>query len=222
MAKVRIDAREFLKDIREGLDDTALMTKHRLSATGLHSVFSKLIEAGLIKQSDLDQRMPYYAKTVALTVFKCLACGMPQLSEFDECPQCGIIVSKYKKFKQQPAAEPGKLRYDRSQTSGVPADRAAPVTAQDDMSLGNGQRTGPNESPGGDLTGESKWVGEDLERTREQIKAEITNLVNTLSMKAGNVQPQKQEKLLELESKIENTILQLVDLLKEVDDVGKE
>ena len=111
MAKVRIDAREFLKDIREGLDDTALMTKHRLSATGLHSVFSKLIEAGLIKQSDLDQRMPYYAKTVALTVFKCLACGMPQLSEFDECPQCGIIVSKYKKFKQQPAAEPGKLRY---------------------------------------------------------------------------------------------------------------
>ena len=90
------------------------------------------------------------------------------------------------------------------------------------MSLGNGQRTGPNESPGGDLTGESKWVGEDLERTREQIKAEITNLVNTLSMKAGNVQPQKQEKLLELESKIENTILQLVDLLKEVDDVGKE
>ena len=222
MAKVIIDARKVIQDLRDGLDDSALMTKHRLSATGLHSVFSKLIEAGLIQKSDLDQRMPYYERTVALTVFNCPACGMPQLSEFDECPQCGIIVSKYQKLKQQPAAEPGKLRYDRPQTSGAPAGQAAPVTAHDDMSLGNRQRSGPYESPAGDVTGELKWVREDLERKREQIKAEITSLVNNLSVKTGNAQPQKKKKLLELESRIENAILQLVDLLKEVDDVREE
>jgi hypothetical protein len=222
MAKVIIDARKVINDIRDGLDDTALMTKHRLSATGLHSVFSKLIEAGLIKKSDLEQRMPYYEKTVALTVFKCPACGMPQLSEFDECPQCGIIVSKYEKFKQPPATDPGKLRYDRPQTKGAPAAQDPPVAAQDDMSLGNGQRTGPCESPGGDATGGLKWVGEDLERKSEQINVEITNLLYELRTKPGNAQRQKQEKLLELESKIENTIFQLVDLLKELDDVGKE
>jgi hypothetical protein len=28
-------------------------------------------------------------------IWKCPACGMPQMRQYDECPQCGIIVSKY-------------------------------------------------------------------------------------------------------------------------------
>ena len=95
MAKVKLDAREVLKDIRDGLDDTALMTKYRLSGTGLQSLFSKLTEAGLIKRAELDERMPSFEKTVELTMVKCPSCGMPQFSVFDECPQCGIIVKKY-------------------------------------------------------------------------------------------------------------------------------
>jgi len=95
MAKVKIDARDVLKDIRDGLDDTALMTKYRLSGTGLQSLFSKLIEAGLLKRTDLDKRMPNFEKTVELTMVKCPSCGMPQFSEFDECPQCGVIVKKF-------------------------------------------------------------------------------------------------------------------------------
>ncbi len=95
MAKVKIDARDVLNDIRDGLDDTALMTKYRLSGVGLQSLFSKLIEAGLLKRADLDKRMPNFEKTVELTMVKCPSCGMPQFSDFDECPQCGIIVKKY-------------------------------------------------------------------------------------------------------------------------------
>ena len=95
MAKVKIDARDVLKDIRDGLDDTALMTKYRLSGTGLQSLFSKLTEAGLLKRADLDKRMLNFEKTVELTMVKCPSCGMPQFSEFDECPQCGVIVKKF-------------------------------------------------------------------------------------------------------------------------------
>ena len=32
-----------------------------------------------------------------IKVFKCPACNMPQPKPFDECPQCGVIVSKYEK-----------------------------------------------------------------------------------------------------------------------------
>ncbi len=95
MAKVKIDARDVLKDIRDGLDDSALMAKYRLSGTGLQSLFSKLIEAGMLKRADLDKRMPNFEKTVELAMVKCPSCGMPQFSEFDVCPQCGIIVKKY-------------------------------------------------------------------------------------------------------------------------------
>ena len=34
-----------------------------------------------------------------IKVFKCPACNMPQPKPFDECPQCGVIVSKYEKAR---------------------------------------------------------------------------------------------------------------------------
>jgi hypothetical protein len=92
--KVKLDARKVLKDIWSGLDDAALMTKYRLSVTGLQSLLSKLSEIGLIKRADLDKRNPNLEKTVELTMVKCPSCGMPQFSAFDECPQCGVIVKK--------------------------------------------------------------------------------------------------------------------------------
>jgi len=109
MAKVRIDARDVLNDIREGLDDTALMTKYRLSGRGLHSLFSKLIEAGLIERADLDKRMANFEKTVELNMVKCPSCGMPQFSAFDECPQCGVIVKKFLEGRVPPKSEVQKI-----------------------------------------------------------------------------------------------------------------
>jgi uncharacterized protein (DUF433 family) len=49
MTTRRIKAREALEDIREGMDDIALMKKYRLSAQGLQSLFMQLGEAGIIK-----------------------------------------------------------------------------------------------------------------------------------------------------------------------------
>jgi uncharacterized Zn finger protein (UPF0148 family) len=106
MIKVKLDAREVLKDIRDGLDDAALMTKYRLSVTGLQSVLSKLLEIGLVKRADLDKRNPSLEKTVELTTVKYPSCGMPQFSAFDECPHCGVIVKKYLEARQPPKSQP--------------------------------------------------------------------------------------------------------------------
>ena len=64
-----------------------------------------MLDGGIIKQDDLDERMPLRAKTVEVSIFRCPACDMPQFTEFEECPQCGIIVSK---FRQKQVQAPGE------------------------------------------------------------------------------------------------------------------
>lgn len=99
MAKSQLNAKEILQDIRSGMDDRALMEKHRLSAQGLQSTFSKLIAAGLLKQSELYDPAPSHERTVN-NVWTCPACKMPQPREFEECPQCGVLVSKFKEHQE--------------------------------------------------------------------------------------------------------------------------
>jgi hypothetical protein len=56
MTKHRIAAREFVADLRKGLDDAALMKKYELSEIGLGRVFDKLIEADLLSLDELWKR----------------------------------------------------------------------------------------------------------------------------------------------------------------------
>jgi hypothetical protein len=49
MEPIRIDAREALRDIQSGMDDSALMQKYHLSTRGVQSLYAKLVEAGLIR-----------------------------------------------------------------------------------------------------------------------------------------------------------------------------
>ncbi len=58
MGKREISISETVKDIREGMDDAALMEKYRLAARGLQSLFSKLVSIGQITREELDLRMP--------------------------------------------------------------------------------------------------------------------------------------------------------------------
>lgn len=94
MAKSKINAMEMIADIRAGTDDHALMQKYCLSAQGLQSAFKKLLSAGVVTQADLDRRTPFLERTVEVA-WTCPACKLPQAQQFDECPNCGIIVSKY-------------------------------------------------------------------------------------------------------------------------------
>ncbi len=90
----KFKAKEVVTDIRAGLDDLALMRKYGISAFTLQKLLNKLVKTGYLESSALDRRAHMLEKTVDLG-FKCPACGILQLTEFDECPACGVIVSQY-------------------------------------------------------------------------------------------------------------------------------
>ncbi len=103
-----------MKDMRSGATDSDLMEKYHLSARGLQSLLEHLVFSGIMKQIEVDQRLSSSDSTVdvhglrerfreksaaekqPVARWECPACGRPQESEMDECPVCGVIVSKYK------------------------------------------------------------------------------------------------------------------------------
>jgi PAS domain S-box-containing protein len=57
MSKPKVGAKEALTDIRAGMDDAALMKKYMLSAKGLHSLFKKLVDNGVLRQAEIEDRI---------------------------------------------------------------------------------------------------------------------------------------------------------------------
>lgn len=57
MARRTVSAKEVVQDIRSGMNDAGLMEKYGLSPEWLPIMFSKLLDAGLITQPELDQRL---------------------------------------------------------------------------------------------------------------------------------------------------------------------
>lgn len=95
MGKRSISAKQLVADIKAGKSDAELMESYNVSAAALQSLFKKLVSAGLMRQEEIDNRIPTSERTVNLALWKCPACGMPQSREMDECPDCGIITAKY-------------------------------------------------------------------------------------------------------------------------------
>jgi len=93
MSKQKISANELAADIKSGMDDSALMQKYRLSVQGLQRGLHKLLRAGLLEQSDLDDRWRSFATTVDI-VLQCPACGKPQTRRTHECPDCGFVFKR--------------------------------------------------------------------------------------------------------------------------------
>jgi hypothetical protein len=56
LAPRRIKAREFVKDIRSGMDDPTLMNKYQLTPQKLEEVLEKLIQADFITVLELHER----------------------------------------------------------------------------------------------------------------------------------------------------------------------
>ena len=150
MPKVKIDAKQALTDIRSGMTDFALMDKYKLSSTGLQSLLKKLVDAGILKQAEIDERMPLSQKTVDILLFRCPACGMPQFTEFQDCPQCGIIVSKFME-RQAKTIDSGQ---GLNQGTAVVSTTTIPT---DVMFRANLQRTGCFDSKGIRELNELKW-----------------------------------------------------------------
>lgn len=94
MSKKSVKASEVLKDIKAGMTDAALMEKYGLTEKGLESLFRKLLDGGLLKQSELDNRKALLEKAIELA-WECPACGKPQSKAFDECRECGVNVQEF-------------------------------------------------------------------------------------------------------------------------------
>ncbi len=62
-----LSAKEVTRDIKSGMADGELMRKYKLSAKGLQNLLEQLMEAGVIKESDLEFGKPLMESTVELT-----------------------------------------------------------------------------------------------------------------------------------------------------------
>jgi RNA polymerase subunit RPABC4/transcription elongation factor Spt4 len=102
MEKRHISGREVVQDVNSGMDDLALMNKYKLSPRELDALMKKLVAAERITEAELSELQLLWAQKKGAE-WHCPACHMPQAHEFEECPQCGIIVAKYKeKFRHEP------------------------------------------------------------------------------------------------------------------------
>ena len=64
--KRQVSAKEIVKAIRSGATDSQLMEKYKLTAKGLQSLFQKLLQAKVLKPSEIYGRLTAYDETVAI------------------------------------------------------------------------------------------------------------------------------------------------------------
>jgi rubrerythrin len=109
-----IKAREAVNAIRSGMTDTEIMAKYKLSAKGLRCLFDQLMQAGAVRQNDVERRTPLMDSTVDLrgvlgqmtldealsdgqseeeSAWKCPSCGRAHAGDPSVCPSCGYRIS---------------------------------------------------------------------------------------------------------------------------------
>jgi hypothetical protein len=145
MAKRKITGREVLKDIKAGMDDPALMEKYKLSAQGLQSVFTKLVNAGVMAQAELDARVPVSERTVELGLYICPACGNIQAKEFTQCSRCGFVSPSHLKQQREKEEQekvkskpPARRLFDRARR-GVLVSKPEPASSTDSLGKEGGE-----------------------------------------------------------------------------------
>jgi len=101
--KKKIDAKQFVRDVEAGMHATSLMAAYGLSPSELQKVFKKLEEKGMLKPSKPVDKTPAQAPRNQKT-FACPSCGASHSEPFDECPNCGLVLSKIR----EPALDAGE------------------------------------------------------------------------------------------------------------------
>ncbi len=76
--KRQVSAKEIAQDIRSGATDLRLMEKYKLTAKGLQGVFQKLVEANVLKPSEIHIRTASYDETVAIALHRVPPVPVPE------------------------------------------------------------------------------------------------------------------------------------------------
>ncbi|MFC1836003.1 DUF2628 domain-containing protein [Thermodesulfobacteriota bacterium] len=159
----RLSAKDVIADVKAGMSDSELMKKYKVSPKGLHNLLNKMIAAGILAQTDIDRRQslestveiipdsfPVRPKPAVQShdskrpVFKflCPKCNTPHTEDYAVCPQCGIIVEKFRqkqardKLTSEPvrSSAPDSIATDSSVKPGPEGNKAhsveEPVAAQ--------------------------------------------------------------------------------------------
>ncbi len=63
-----IKAAEAIRCIRSGMDDSALMERFDVTAKGLQSLFDKMVAAGILTRSELEQRAALFYESGSMRV----------------------------------------------------------------------------------------------------------------------------------------------------------
>ncbi len=132
MEKRHISGQEVVHDIKSGMDDLALMDKYKLSPRELDLLMKKLVEKERISEADLSELQLLWAQKKG-TEWHCPACHMPQAHQFDECPQCGIIVAKFKGKSPQEHEAPTTENRQEEEFIEVPPAEPETETAPSDV-----------------------------------------------------------------------------------------
>jgi hypothetical protein len=96
MENRKIDPQKLARDILRGMDHDQLMEKYGVCSETLHGLYEEVAAAGLIDKS-LVPNVIFSRAEARSGGWTCPNCGISQTEEFDECPVCGIGVSKFGK-----------------------------------------------------------------------------------------------------------------------------
>jgi PilZ domain len=94
--KRKIKAKHIVTDLRAGLTNAELMEKHRLSAKGLVSIFTKLADAKAVRPGELEGRISSVDDTVELDDFRkearCYPIMNMQIVDMDDLDSEHLVV----------------------------------------------------------------------------------------------------------------------------------
>lgn len=157
-SKPTIKVGDIVRDIRSGMTDSELMEKYKLSATGLQSIFGKLVDAQVMRKSELSSRSILYADTVSIQDLRKLP--RSQLVHWICIKDTSFPGTKY---DVQDITEQGlqiadmKAEVDEIRSFLIPADEVTGVA--------------PIE-----FEGRCRWTKRDKEKGRYSAGFEITNI----------------------------------------------
>lgn len=73
MANRQISVRSFVKDVQSGMPDAQLSNKYKLTSKGLQKAFTKLVDAEILRPSDVQGRLPTHESPIAVEGVRVLA-----------------------------------------------------------------------------------------------------------------------------------------------------